>query len=91
VTADPHARPSRADQRAALALVRAMLTGDDQAAHDAAGSGSCPQCTAIAAASFGVAVVATLLGDGPLVSNRTRGAMLAAIASTEGELRSAGN
>jgi hypothetical protein len=86
-----HARPDTADMRAALAAARAILTGDDQAAHAAAGSGSCPQCTARAGISFGIALASTLAGDKPFVSEPTRRAMLAAVDAAQRELDAAPN
>jgi len=86
-----HARPARADQLAALAILRAVLTGDDPGAHDAAASGACPACTAIAVATFAVAFQSTLAGDTVLVGEPTRYVMLAAIDDTEAELRAAWN
>ena len=86
-----HARPGRADQLAALATLRAVLTGDDPGAHDAAASGACPACTAIAVASFAAAHLSTLAGDTVLVGEPTRYVMLAAVDAAEAELRAAFN
>jgi hypothetical protein len=93
MTADPqeHARPDLADQWAALATARAILLGDDPAAHAAASAGSCPACVAVAGISYGIKLVSDLAGDGALVSAPVRLAMLDAIALTEAELRAAGN
>jgi hypothetical protein len=93
MTADPHdhTRPGPADMRAALAVTRAILIRDDPGAHAAASAGSCPACTAIAAASFGIAIASTIAGDATLVSEPVRLAALAAVDAAEGELRSAGN
>lgn len=77
--------------RAALATARAQLLGDDQAAHEAAASGSCPQCTTLAATSFALTIASTALGDKTLMSESVRRAMLAAVDVTEAELRAAGN
>ena len=76
--------------RAALAVARAILTGDDPAAHDAAASGTCPTCTTVAAMSFGFiarppcwpASAAVRVRAGPR-------AMLAAVDAAEAELRAA--
>ncbi len=86
-----HARPSAADMRASLRTARAVLLGDDPGARAAAGSGSCPACTALAGISFGVTLASELTGDTAFVSERSRRAMLAAIDAAERELRAAGN
>jgi hypothetical protein len=92
-TGDPHdhARPDLADMRASLAAARAIVLGDDPAAHDAASAGSCPACVAVAGISLGIKLVSDLAGDGPLVSKPVRLAILDALATIEGELRAAGN
>ena len=84
-------RPGRADQRAALATARAVILGDDATAHQAASTGSCPACTVIAAASFGIALCAELAGDGPFVSQATRLRLLTAVKITQRELDTAPN
>ena len=86
-----HARPDLADMRAALATARAVLLGDDPAAHAAASAGTCPQCTAMAGISFGITLASIALGDAAFVSEPVRDAMLDKIASTEAELRAAPN
>ena len=86
-----HARPDLADQRAALATARAVLNGDPEAAHDAAGSGSCEACTVIAAAQFGFALVAQFTGERMFVSEGLRVQLLAVVDATERELNSAPN
>ena len=95
MTDDPHdhARPALADQRAALAAARALLTSTDPdtVAHAAAQAGTCPACTAIAGISLGIGIVSELAGDGPLVSQRTRLAVLAAVKTAEAALREAPN
>jgi hypothetical protein len=92
-TGDPHehARPGLDDMRAALATARAILLGDDPGAHAAAGSGSCPACTAMAGISFGITLGSIALGDAAFVSEPVRGAMLAAVDAAEAELRAAPN
>jgi hypothetical protein len=98
--ADQHDhRPGTADQRAALATWRAILLADEPAAHDAAARGTCPACTVIAAASFGIAaaeqlasgLTAKLAPGAVLDAGPFRAAILATIAETERELRAAGN
>ncbi len=86
-----HARPDTADMRASLAVARAILTGDDPTAHQAAASGTCPECTVVAAVSFGFNLVATLAGEQVGVSQPLASVMLAAVEDTERELRAAGN
>ncbi len=86
-----HARPGTADMRAALAVARAILTGDDPAAHDAAASGTCLACTTVAAVSFGFSLTATLAGEQIGLSRQLATTMLAAVQATEAELRAAGN
>jgi hypothetical protein len=86
-----HARPDIADMRAALATTRAILLGDDQAAHAAAASGSCPSCTAVAASSFGITLASTIGGDTAFTSEPLRLAMLAAVDATADELRGSAN
>lgn len=86
-----HARPDTADMRASLAVARAILTDDDPAAHQAAASGTCPECTVVAAVSFGFNLAATLAGEQVGVSQPLASVMLAAVEDTERELRAAGN
>ena len=90
---DPHdhTRPDLADQRAALAVARAVLNGDPDAAHQAAGTGSCEACTIIAATQFGFALVAQFTGQRMLVSEGLRVQLLAVVDATQQELDSAGN
>ena len=100
MTSDPHDhRPGIADQRAALATFRAILLADDPGAHDAAATGTCPACTTIAAASFGIAaaeqlaagLVGKLAPGAAFDAGPFRAAILDTIAQTERELRSSGN
>jgi hypothetical protein len=88
---EPAHRPGLADHRAALAAARAILTGDDQAAHAAAGSGSCPQCTALDGISLGMQLVSTLAGEKLGVSPELARVMLAAVEAAEAELRGMSN
>ena len=65
MTGDPHdhARPGAAEQRAALAIARAILGGADPAAvREAAGDRGCPTCTTVAGISLGVNLAAMLAG-----------------------------
>ena len=85
-------RPGSGEQRAALATARAILDGADHGtAHQAAESGTCPACVAVAGISFMVTVVSTLAGDKAFVSERSRRAMLAAVQAAQRELDSAPN
>ena len=92
-TSDQHDRyrPGIADQLAVLAAARAILTtADNDAAHQAAGSGSCPSCTTVAAIWLGITIAQQLAGagfaDGPLAPR-----LLDMITETERELRAAPN
>jgi hypothetical protein len=86
-----HYRPGIADQRAVLAAARAILTtGDNDAAHKAAGSGSCPSCTAVAAIWLGITIAQQLTGAG-FVNGPLAPRLLAMIAETERELRAEPN
>ena len=88
-----HPRPCPADLRAAIAVTRAVLDGGSHAeAHQAAtGRGICPACTAVAAASLGVALASTLAGDKSFTSEPVRQALLDAIDAAEGELGGSAN
>jgi len=83
-----HPRPCPADLRAAIHVTRAVLQGGGHAeAHAAAtGRGICPACTAVAAASLGVALASTMAGDKSFTSEPVRQALLDAIDAAEGEL-----
>ena len=101
-----HDRPGIAEQRAALAAARAMLTTAElgaahQAAEAAMASGAgpdparpCAACATVAAASFGIAVAEQLaagLARKLLDTGLIRAAILDTIAATERDLRSMGN
>ena len=104
----PHGhRPGIAEQRATLAVFRAVLAGHDDEAHQAAGAAieeddpprPCPACTTVAAASFGIMLAEELaeklvrkLASGAEFDARPiRAQLLVIIAETERELRAAGN
>lgn len=89
MTHDP-GRPAVADQRAVLATARAVLDGDPDTAHQAAASGSCPECTVICAVQLGFALAASLTGE-TFVSEPLRRQLLAAVDAAERELRAAPN
>ena len=84
-------RPDLAAQLAGIAVTRAILTGADADAHEAASAAPCPACAAIAAASLVMAIASTLAGEQMFVSEELRRAMLAAVDAAGAELRSAGN
>jgi hypothetical protein len=87
-----HARPDTADMRAGLATARAILDGADPgAAHQAAETGACPACVAVAGINLMISIVATLAGDQGFVSERSRRAMLAAVEAAERDLDSGPN
>lgn len=87
-----HARPDLADMRAVLVTARAILDGaDHDTAHQAAGAGFCPACTAVAGISFGITLASTLAGDQAFVSEQTRARLLAAVDATQQELDAAPN
>ena len=90
MTGDPgdHPRPCPADLRAAIHVTRAVLNASDHAdAHQiVTGRGICPACTAVAAASLGVALASTMAGDKSFTSEPVRQALLDALDAAEGEL-----
>ncbi len=87
MTSDQHGhRPDPADMHAALATARAMLTGDDPAAHDAAATGTCPACTTLAALSLAFNITSTLAGEEAFNSGKLAHALYAAIEQAEREL-----
>lgn len=91
MTGDPHdhARPGVPEQRAVLAVARAVILGADADAHEAAAAdGTCPACTTLAGISFGFAVAATFAGETGLMSQAMRLRLLAAVKATEQELDS---
>ena len=97
MTGDPHAhpRPCPADLLAALAVTRVVLqeggSGHAEAHAAATGHGICPACTAVAAASFGIALASTMAGDKTFTSEPVRLALLAEVDAAEQELGSASN
>jgi hypothetical protein len=84
-------RPDLAAQLAGIAVTRAILTGADADAHQAAADAPCPACAAIAAASLVMAIASTLAGEAMFMSEELRRVFLAAVDAAEAELRSAGN
>ena len=92
-----HARPGINEQRIVLATARAILNGADPGAVHEAASGSredpwgvCPDCTTVAAVSFGFAIAQQLAGAG-FVNGPLAPWLLGVITETEAELRAAGN
>jgi hypothetical protein len=86
-----HVRTAIADQRAVLAVARAVLNVDPEAAHKAAApTGTCPECVTIAAVQLGFAWIAELTGA-PMVTGKLRETLLAAVERAEARLREAGN
>jgi hypothetical protein len=92
-TKHDHPRPCPADLRAAIDVTRSVLDGAGHAeGHQAAtGRGICSACVAVAAASLGVALASTLVGDKAFTSEPVRQALLAAIDAAEAELGGASN
>ena len=85
-----HAHPDVSAQRAVLATARAVLDADPDAAHDAAGAGSCEACTVVCAIQFAFAVGTSVAGE-PFVSERLRTRLLGLVDVAERELRAAPN
>jgi hypothetical protein len=86
-----HSHPATSDQLATLAANRAILTGASfEVQHHAAASGDCPACTAVAAATFGIAIAQQLAGAG-FVNGPLAPQLLTLISDTEAELRRAQN
>ena len=86
-----HARPGLADHQAVLATARAVLAADPDAAHQAAGSGSCEACTVIAALQLGFTLVAQFTGERMFVSEPLRLQLAAVIDATQQELDASAN
>ena len=86
-----HDHPDRADMRATLATCRAVLDLDPATAHQAAGSGTCPQCTVIAAVSFGFSLAASAAGEMIGLSEPLRARLAAAIDAAQRELDTGSN
>jgi hypothetical protein len=85
-----HAHPDVSAQRAVLATARAVLAADPDAAHDAAGTGSCEACTVVSACQLAFALAAELTGT-RFVSGPLHRRLLDAITSAEAELRGTAN
>jgi hypothetical protein len=86
-----HVRPAVPDQRAVLAVTRAVLDADQAAAHDAAAPpGTCPQCTVVAAVHLGIAIAQSMAGV-PLMTDELHAHLLKMVETVEDGLREAGN
>ena len=96
MTSDPHShRPGIPEQMAVLATARAILDGADPGAvHEAASGedpwGFCPECTTVAAVSFGFMIAQQLSGAG-FVNGPLAPRLLAWIDEAEADLRGMGN
>jgi hypothetical protein len=88
----PHEhRPGPAAQRAAVAIARAELAFDHDAAI-AAAEGHCPACLALTVTNYGIPVCAILTGErSGFVSEALRLRLLAAADAAEAELGAAPN
>ena len=84
-------RPGITEQRAVLATARAILALDPDAAHEAAGSGSCPECTVVAAVSFGFSLAASARGEMIGLSEELAARLAAVIAEAQAELDASAN
>jgi hypothetical protein len=85
-----HARPDPAVQRAVLAVNRALLGNDREAAALATLKVPCVPCLVLATAWFGLAAAARLSGE-TAMTPQLRARLLAAIGEAEAELRGAPN
>lgn len=91
MTAEHEHRPDRAAQLASIAVARAELAADHQAAI-AAAEDQCPACLALVITNYWASVSAMCLGNrSGLVDERVRLVLLAAADAAEAELRSAPN
>jgi len=94
MTADPHDhRPGRAAQRATIGVALGVLTGNPDAAIEAAATVPCPVCLALSITAYWVTVCAALDGDSSsgFIAASTRAKLLAAARAAEAELRGAAN
>jgi len=84
--------PGPTAQRATLAIARAVLAGNPDAAIAAAATVPCPVCLALTVTNYWIAVAAVIDGNRTgLVTEQVRRKLLAAVEATEAELRAAGN
>ncbi len=86
-----HSRPNRAAQKAAMALMRALLADDQAAVRRAAIAGGCPACNAVAVATWGMALVQTIAGQQSGMTPELGRVVLAWVEATESEMRAAPN
>jgi hypothetical protein len=84
---NPHEhRPSLADHRATLAAALAVLASDPGAAYEAAGTGTCPECTVICALQLGFRLAAWAAGERTGMSEELRRDLLGVITETQAAL-----
>jgi hypothetical protein len=90
MTDSPHHRPGLPEQRATIAIARAVLAGNDEGAVEAAAAVRCPICLALSLTSYWVSVCAVLDGDSSsgFVAESTRVKLLAAARAAQAELDS---
>jgi hypothetical protein len=91
MTAEHEHGPALSAQRAALAIARAVLTGDHDTAI-AAATQPCPVCLALTVTHYWIAVAAILDGNRTgLVTEQVRRKLLAAADAAQRELDAAPN
>jgi hypothetical protein len=88
MTGHDHTRPDVADQRAVLAIARALLDGaSHREAAKAVRDGSCPVCIAVTGIGWGFGVAAQARGESGLgLTEKLRAQLAAMIAEAEAEL-----
>jgi RNA polymerase subunit RPABC4/transcription elongation factor Spt4 len=87
-----HTRPALAAQRATLAIARAVLADNPDAAIAAAATVPCPVCLALTMTHYWIGVAAVIDGDRTaFVTEQVHRKILATIQTTEADLRAAGN
>jgi hypothetical protein len=87
-----HSRADVATQRAALAVARAILLGDSEAAAVATAGAPCTVCLVLVTAHLAIGLAAEVSGEaGWPVSEQLRARLLAAITETEREIGAAPN
>jgi hypothetical protein len=92
MTGDHDHRPGPAAQRATIAIARAMLTGNPDAAVEAAATVPCPVCLGLTITHYWIAVAAIIDGNRTgMVTEQVRGKLLAAADAAQRELGAAPN
>lgn len=89
MTPDQH-RPDTATQRATLAVARAVLAADPEAAALAVMAAPCPACLAISATQFGFTLALTVSGR-PVMDEVFARGLAAAVEVAQRELDAAPN